>query len=520
MIDRSLSRRLLFLLFVWLFLFSYANQLIYHYQVPAGGDALNHETVVQNILRGDYGQIYHYHSAWHLLVAGVVLITHVRAITIMAWLAPLLLVTMASMLYYFNKRYFGPVAGVAALVLIGFFSNQPIQTLYDGGLPNVLAAGTVLPLVVILLDRIWDKPRKLVPILWFLLGLLLLGYSHHLTTLYWLPIMALFLLAMVIRRERARKRSRIFMLVSFILLLAGGILALSWFLGSSVGGSVQALAKQFLAVNWTFPFIHLIGKLDNPNAMWPLSVYPNGIGEALVYLGLGGLAIALYHMFFRSDSPNWRIYTILSLWTILLLIGSQTPSLGFPVRLARDLAIPLALLGGVFIASVMHFIESRRIPHFLTYCFLIVAFGIGWQTLVSRYERVVLPNPLINHLEVDTKAGEYISRTISPSAKIVVFQDDIYLHDFAPHHTIVWSGDHEAATQLVKPASAQAILKDIDYLYIEERTDRDESWINNHGIVEAYLKSPSTRLVAQFAQPEKKVYLFQSLIKTSPPTQP
>src|SRR5579871_3042192 len=74
-------------------LFSYANQIIYRYVVPPGGDAINHNAVVATILNGNWHTALTYHIVWHLIVAGIALVTHARPITVMAWLGPALLVS-------------------------------------------------------------------------------------------------------------------------------------------------------------------------------------------------------------------------------------------------------------------------------------------------------------------------------------------------------------------------------------------------------------------------------------------
>src|SRR5687768_11683125 len=113
------SHILIVALFLALFLFSYANQFLYKYEVPAGGDAIGHLRIVKNILGGDYLQIFRYHTIWHVTVGIGSLLFHIPSITVMAWLSPLLLFTMGVSLFYFNTRSFGLIAGVSSLILIG-----------------------------------------------------------------------------------------------------------------------------------------------------------------------------------------------------------------------------------------------------------------------------------------------------------------------------------------------------------------------------------------------------------------
>ena len=216
-------------------------------------------------------------------------------------------------------------------------------------------------------------------------------------------------------------------------------------------------------------------------------------------------------MFFtltRLRINHWRGYAILAIWALTLLIGSQIPSLGFPVRLARDLAIPLALLGGVFVQSLASFILRRNIPRLFLFLFLAAAFGTGLLTLNARFQQAVAPNPLINHLGVDSQAADYITRELPLSSRIVVFQDDVYLDAFTPLHTVDRINDGPRVNELLKMPDGIGVIKDYDYIYLEERFDREDSWINNRGIIQSYLASPVTSLTASFAQTEKKVSIF------------
>ncbi len=492
-----------------LFIFSYLNQFLYRYEVPPGGDAVTHNSVVMNILQGQWQQVYQYHSFWHLIVALLSILLHMRPITVMAWLGPFLLVSMGLTLYYFNKRFFGPVAGLAALILIGFFSFQPYQTLYDGGFPNVLAAGTVLPLLLIALEACYRSRKKIWAIGLFLLALIILFFSHHLTTLYTLPILFLFFLGVEVRRWRQRRVNPLFITVGLLATAAVLIAVVGLFLNSNLVPSVHSLASAYIAINFVFPFVHFIGKLDNPGAYLALPYFPALISNSIVYLGLAGFLVALYRVVKRPDARNWRVYLLLVTWTLVLTIGSQIPNLGFPVRLARDLAIPLALLAGLFIQVVIQAIVTERLPKILIVAFLIAIVAFDGQTLLERTRRVIEPNQLINHLHVDTVAADYITAKVPLDAHVAVFQSDDYMQLFTPLHGISYLSDPEQLHSIITYTNVEPALKSIDYLYLEENFDRPQTDTENYGIIDPYLHSPYVTLVAVFEQPEKKTFLFK-----------
>jgi hypothetical protein len=494
---------------VCLFLFSYLNQLLYHYQVPPGGDAVNHNNVVHAILDGDRALIFKYHTVWHMMVILVSLVFQARTITVMAWLGPMLLVTCGLALYWFNRRFIGPVAGLASLILIGFFSFQPTQTLFDGGFPNVLAAGTVLPLFFISLNQIFSSQRKVLSLGLTLLLFIILAYSHHITTLY--AVTVVFFAGLFIMMKRLRDRHISWLLIIGVMAFVIGVApyVLRWILSLPLG-SARDLASQFITITKHYPFISLPHHLDNPNAYWSLQVFPHGIGELIVYLGAAGFIVALFRLVTsRTRDEAWRTYLILVVWTVILTFGSQILALVFPVRLARDLAIPLALLGGVFVQTIYSYIVNRRLPKVFFFLFLLICLVIGANTFWERWQREVSPNSLLSHLSVDSQAADYITQNLPLDARIVGFYDDTYLPLFAPLHNVRFAQDPAFVQNISEHKNMEVVLQPIDYLYIERRFDRDSSSVNNGPLVTRYLESPYVTLEAVFEQPEKKVFLFK-----------
>lgn len=494
-------------------LFSYANQLLFRYQVPPGGDAINHNLIVQQILDGQWRSAVHYHLIWHLIVAGISVLTGVRSITVMAWLGPMLLLSGGVTLFFFNKKYFGLAAGLVALLLFGFFSRQPLQTLYDGGFPDVLAGATVLPLALMALERISSGSRKVWATLGFILMLVLLLFSHHLTTLFALPLIAIYGIVQLLLSLERQGKSWLKIIAWPVLLVAGLLVAASLFLRYGATSS-SSLASMFVSINLHWPFLHFIGAVADPNQISDITAYPNAIGEALVYLGLAGIPVAIGYFIKDNNSQRGRVSLLLLIWLLLLAVGSRNPHLGFPSRLMRDLAIPLTLLGGVFLQAIVDFFRARTLPTFLLVIIIILSFGTGWPTFLSRVHDAFMPNPLIYHLPPDGQMADWINSNLSAGSKIAMFPGDIYLPLFTSGVTVFGPLSEEVKQKITDPSQVASVIPPAQYIYFQYRLDLPSSGENNQSNLNSYQDSPDMKLVAQFSSPQEQVCLFK-VVKTA-----
>lgn len=507
MSQPGLKRWQLFLIFSLVAIFTYANQLLYRYQVPPGGDAIGHNQIVTEILAGQYSGPLSYHFVWHFIVAAVSKVTNVLSITVMAWLGPALWVSGVVALYYFNRRYFGPIAGVTVLLLMGFFSRQPLQTLYDGGFPNVLASMTVLPLVFMVLESVWTTKRKILMTLVFVASLVLLFFSHHLTALYALAILAIYLSILLLLWLHRRGWHWLSVLLLAPAIYVGLAALAQLFFRFNITSS-KVLVSLFLKVDWQWPFFHLTGQLDNPNALLDITSYPNTIGESVVWLSFGGAIVALLYFVKGSGSPKGRGALLLLVWATLLLAGSQAAALGFPVRLTRELAVPLALLGGVFFQAVWDFSRARRIPTFLPLLVTLLGLSLGYQTLIDRTKAALAPDPLVYHQRVDSEMTSYINQYLPKGSTIAVFQDNIYLPLFVRDRTVLSQISEPNKLKITDPSKIATVLPEVNYVYFEYRPNQPMTWKNNRANLKSYLNSKSVSLVQKKAQPEKEIYLF------------
>jgi hypothetical protein len=83
--------------------------------------------------------------------------------------------------------------------------------------------------------------------------------------------------------------------------------------------------------------------------------------QPVVWLGLlGALLVAGDLLRRRTGTPQRLAYLTLLLWAVLLFVGSRTPLSGFPDRFERDLGIPLAILAGMALITVLRSLRLRK----------------------------------------------------------------------------------------------------------------------------------------------------------------
>lgn len=491
-------------------IFNYLNQLIYNYQVPPGGDAVQHIKIVNTILEGNFRTVTHFHFVWHLVTAGIIKLTQANGIVVVAWTAPALVVLGSLGMFIFNRRFFGFAAGIASLLLLGLFSLQPFQTLYDGGFPNFLAATLILPLALVFLDRIFTSKNKLVAtaVAGILLGILL--FTHNVTSLYGLSIIAVSILIYLPIYLRRRGLNYFICLLSIPTAMFLAVLTANMFFNSN-STSASGLATSFARVDWSWPYFHLVGELHNPNAFLDVTAYPEVLGLGIVYLGIAGLVVALIHILIDSTNSKARGSIFLIVWAGLIFALSQRPEVGFPVRLTRDLAVPLVLMGGVIIQAIVDVAAKRQIPIIFTAVIVLLCFGFSLPTLLSRYQTAISPNPLIYHKLSDDKMAKWINENVPKDSYIAVFSGDAYLPLFVAERTVDVEVPESVRLNITNPKNLPSLLPEADYIYIQYRKDLPQKWDNTPSLVKSYLSGSNVELAHSEKQTEEEVYLFKVL---------
>jgi hypothetical protein len=255
-------------------------------------------------------------------------------------------------------------------LFILFAATQPLQTLYDGGFPNYLAAAIWLPFFILCLaEAIEERSWK------WSLGAIVLGLltllTHHFSSVYLGIVLAMAALAV--------KRLRIWLLGSLALMVLVLI--------SPLGASFRHLASIAVRFGGPFPWIHSVGGLDNPNALLPLAAYPSLLTPAVFWFGTAALVYVLVRSIRGRKLPLPVV--LFAGWALVLYVASQIPALRFPVRLARDLGVPLTVLAAYAINGLVN--QLGKVEGLGTYLKLLATiFVIAFCTpaIIARYSRL------------------------------------------------------------------------------------------------------------------------------------
>ena len=368
----------------------YASFYWQGYVSAPGGDLYNHVSLMRDLQSHGFSVFFvGYPRLFHLVLLIATTITGLNPLRVMLYMLPLVMLGVALSAGWVARLIAGRTAGIVTTVLLLFISQQPWQTLYDGGFPSVIAAGIFLPLWVgstgLYLQRggrTWGLAS--------LLFILLIVCTHHLTTIY-LFLMVAFLVPFYISRLNR----------GWALGLAAALIVL-WF--TPLTEPLHHLLATVLVPQSVFPWYHLVGHLDNPDAIWPISDYPHAISYLVVYGGLLGLLSLSLLAMWRHESKV--IPFMVAVWAIFLLVGSQVKALDFPVRLARDASIPLAIGAGVGIVQIWRLASKRW---FTLAAFILLLIWAGGPELSRRaYSVFFIYEPTMQYTGADQAAVDQV----------------------------------------------------------------------------------------------------------------
>lgn len=492
----SLYFILIFLILVILGLLLYYPVIKYNYLVPPGDDAFVHLTNLKYYQIEGFKVGTGYPIGFYWLIDTIGNILNLDNVQTMVYVFPFLLVLSAFVIWLLVYLFFGQVSALIVLILYAFFARQPIQTLYDGGFPNVLAGSILLPLLMIFLIKIFTskiKNQKIIFSILYLLTFCAIILTHHLTTLFAFGINIVLipiLTYIYYLREKKKKKfnALLIALLSFVIIIAFLVILK----GLNILSSSEALADQFLIINSTYPFIHFIGHLNDPNAIYHnLREYGGGLSRIIVVLGILGL----YNVFINlKNKQNIYFYTAISTWALVIFVISRISQIGFPVRAGRDLIYPLTILAGTGLAQVWHE-KNKKIKTLIYLVILIIFIKWGYGDLKVKIDAMTSQSSMIRYAQIDQE----INNEVPQDAKLAVYAMDQFYPFFRnPELTINF-------TPTLEPQYIN--YKDFDYLIVEVLNDNVYAWGKTDNTF--FSIKPDIQLLSERQDKFKKVYLYK-----------
>ena len=332
---------------------SYPGPMRYDWPFPRGVDKYEHAVMVSMMLsEGSTESFMLYPPGFHVLAAGISILSGLEPLKLFAILGPALLLLPALACYALARRLWGWEVGVAAALFSGLIASGSYEHVSHARYPNLIGV-FLLILAVAALVRVYASSSVRDQLTLAILGSSVAFY-HMVASLYEAALLGLvgtlFLPYLLLRN---RKRG-IALLFSFSVL---GLLSLlyAWdtydlpslvvglLAGSGTGRGGEAVAMA-LGTKPTGELDRLLATTSAPVA----------------WLGLlGALLIAGDLLRRQIGMPQTLAYLTLLLWAALMFIGSRTTVSSFPDRFERDLSIPLALLAALAFVTILQSWRAR-----------------------------------------------------------------------------------------------------------------------------------------------------------------
>ncbi|CAN5735334.1 hypothetical protein BH24ACT22_BH24ACT22_12520 [soil metagenome] len=301
---------------------------------------------------GATGSFMLYPPGIHLFMAELTHLSGVETLKIFAVLIPALLVLPTLAIYALGRRLWGWEYGLTAAVFYGLLTGGSYWYLEHGRYPNIIAAQFLMVLALAALFRLYNSPSWRSGLLLALLGSSVILF--HQVGSFYLALLLLIVTVLFLPYALLHERGRGIALFSSFGLLSVLSALFAWntydlpkLIGKLLGSEASGEGGEAVAMAFgTKPPDSIFGIVELTS-------------QPLLLLGLLGAALLTFGRR-RTDTPDILILTVLLVWTLMMAAGSATALSGFPDRFARDLGVPLAVLGALAFVTVLRSVVAQR----------------------------------------------------------------------------------------------------------------------------------------------------------------
>jgi len=545
--SKTLYWVLFSLILLVLIFIQYYGVVHFHYPDTPGDDTVNHWGMIQDIKNNSKGffeviRSGGYPPLYHFTILKISSLLHLPEMTVMLWSYPAIIVFASLAAFFLAYAVFkNKYVALLALLLYGFTTRTPMQLLHDGGYPNLIAAHILLPSAIAFLILAWkskveggrwkvegtpapvitnasrvssrassrvEGPLYYKKIILYVLGgifIVLTMLTHHISTFEMLGIAITATPILIIATWTKNKwqwwKGILWLAVYGLLLAVLGFL----YFKSSVFAPFRGLASIMIVITDKFPFIKSLIKPEAA-ALVPWQMLPGRIGRLVVPLAL--IFIPLFSLFKPLRERKIFYPTILvSAWSLMLLILSQSTLFTNPERLARDSALPLSILAAGSIYYIGQYFKSKKI---LLAGFIVVCILLAYSPLHDRFYNAFHYEPMVRITQADLQAINIL--TNERPGPIITNSWVFYYEKYLPNWKITYGPAIDPTSfQLPDLKNSVTILSNYKYIYI---IDNQLGWAPGvqFGIAKNFLASKNFRLLGEFNSPINHVYLFENYI--------
>ncbi len=333
----------------------YLGRVLHELPYITGGDLYDHAVMANLTLTEGSGASYMtYPRGFHVLTAVMSRLTGLEPLELFAYVTPSfpLLTTLAC--YTLAHRLLGRTYAMATAFFTGLVLNIPWTNVIDSMYADQLAAQFTLVLMIAALGSLLISPSPRTGFLVALLGSTVVLY-HSISSLILGMFLALVSVTVLPYLFLSRKnRSRGWYLFFSLALLGALSIVYAWapydlprMMGAVLGLSEQGQTAQYSS--------RIVG--DQP-PRW-LVALPTIISQSVVWLGLLGALLLLLGL--RSIRPPQSLAAGLILaWLLVLFASSRTSLTGVPVRLNKEMGLPLAVLAALGFVTILRSVVGRH----------------------------------------------------------------------------------------------------------------------------------------------------------------
>lgn len=334
------------MLFALAFLLTVQPYLIYKPYLPFTGDFQHPNNVSSLILHGEPYPVSpeyireQYPDTFGFLGAVIASATDLEPTQALILLTSGTMLAALAAVYFLAHRLYGQRTAMFALVAYGLLSYQPRQTYYDGTYIELVSGLVLTPVFLTALHQALTRGERRWMVAAGVAAAALVRY-HFIGTVQAMLATVMFLLALAVFRRDLLRRG--------LIVTAVGVLAIAAILSFPYSFYYARIGLRIVLGR-----IGLMPAAVEQEASFPSLVFPGDFYTKLgvvfyhaAFLALGAVVVQ------RLMRRRVEVSDLLLLsWAAVLTVGSVTSVFIVPERFLRNLAMPLSVVIGVFLAML------------------------------------------------------------------------------------------------------------------------------------------------------------------------